>query len=212
MLAPALSRASDEDDRQAFVAAAETELADSDYQTTLPDFEPLEEEDTNFQFPPWLGGLLRILLWIIAGAIVLYILYHLIRFFEDRRLSRSPNDMTGERPVRVVKNPAGKGTLPTLDEAERLAADQNYSEAIHVLLLVALDALFKRLNAALPKAHTSREILTDERLRETWRKDLELLVGAVEEALFAGKAPGQKNYSACRSTYDNLAASLKEVR
>ena len=91
--------------------------------------------------------------------------------------------------------------MPGPDEIERLAMVGAYAEAIHLMLLRALEALRRRLGASWAKSLTSREIARRSELGPTDRSALKLLVGAVEISRFGGQNANEQIYRACLDQY-----------
>ncbi|MCH8322232.1 MAG: hypothetical protein IIB64_04060 [Proteobacteria bacterium] len=203
--------AQEQETEESFVAAVEAELQDSRYQTTLP--EPLETENflQNFHIPDWVGPILNAIFWIMLFLLGVFLIYQLVRYWNERTLAPKQQKKKNIKPVRVLQKGRGTVYIPTLEEAEKKARDGHYSEAIHLLLLIALHEVFGFINIPVPKAKTSREILGDGLIFDNWGEDLGLLVRAVEEALFAGKKQGQTQYRTCRKTFDRLAGSLRKT-
>jgi hypothetical protein len=77
-----------------------------------------------------------------------------------------------------------------LDEIERLAIAGSYAEAIHLMLLRALEAPRRRLGTSWAKSPTSREIARRSELGPADRRALKMLVGAVEISRFGGQRSG----------------------
>lgn len=97
---------------------------------------------------------------------------------------QSPRSPRAERPERA----------PALDDAERLAAEGRWDEALHALLLQAIRLVSGRLPAPLPPSSTSRELLRLVPLAEEARQAFAGMVRAVELSLFGGAAVGAAVY------------------
>jgi hypothetical protein len=134
----------------------------------------------------------------IALCIVAYHLYG--TYAPGRRMSKKKVD----QPLQVATQPIARSAdapLPDLDEIERLARAGAYAEAIHLMLLRALEALRRRLGTSWAKSMTSREIARRSELPATDRTALKMLVGAVEISRFGGQSANEQIYRACLDQY-----------
>jgi hypothetical protein len=157
-------------------------LREGGYQTALPDAPAAHGLD--LPLGP-LALLLRILLWTaVAVAAVLAVSWL------ARRLAPAPADaaVPDAAPAAPAAAPAGS--------AEALAREGRFSEAIHALLLEALEALSRA--ARLAPSLTSREIAAGARVPAAAREALSDLVAAVERSRFGGAAAGEEDWRACR--------------
>ena len=142
-------------------------------------------------------GVVGTLFWIIiglSGVAVLVVLAREVTTRPVRARSESP------APMAVVKLEAA-----TLDDAEVLAQQGLFAEAIHVLLLRTFAALGRQ--ARLPDALTSREILARVALQSEARAALGHLVQAVEVSFFGHAEPGPEEYARCRESYRAVTAA-----
>jgi hypothetical protein len=84
-----------------------------------------------------------------------------------------------------------------LGDADELAGEGRWTEAIHALLLSAIRRLSDEFGR--PKAsRTSRELLRHFQLDDSRRTAFRQLITAVEAVIFGGRAPGAEEYAACR--------------
>lgn len=95
-----------------------------------------------------------------------------------------------------------------LDEAERLAGEGLYDQAVHVLLLRSLRVLAEA--QGLPISLTSREIVRDVTMPEDAREALAGLVGEVETSLFGGRPVEAASWTRCRERYASFVAILRD--
>jgi Domain of unknown function (DUF4129) len=160
----------------------------------------------------------------IPGDVVLYLLlatlvlclgivgYHLYRTYAPGARAWSKR---GDQALTVEARPigaAGEGPLPAPDEIERLARAGAYAEAIHLMLLRALDALRRRLGASWAKSMTSREIARRSELGPSDRQALRMLVGAVEISRFGGQSANEQIYRACLDQYRLLGGEPRNAQ
>lgn len=204
--------AKEPESEEAFLAAVEAELQNEDYQQTLPEPQKIEISEPDIRIPPWLGSLMKAVFWIVTILFAIYLVYLVAKYWDERNLTQGGGRVKKEKPVRAFQKGTTSVYIPSLEEVEEKAREGHYTEAIHLLLLIALHRVFRFINAPLPEAKTSREILKNDLGVANVGDDLGILVKAVERALFAGKKPNQKNYLACRETFDRLAIKLGESR
>jgi hypothetical protein len=96
-------------------------------------------------------------------------------------------------------------------EADDLARQGRYSEAMHLLLLKSLNELRRNLGINFAASLTSREILRRVQLSDLGRRALAAIIQSVERIYFGGQEAGQADYSECRQHFDVLRHSLAAV-
>jgi len=146
--------------------------------------------------PAELGAVAEMLLYLLlaVGAV----LAGLALF---RRLRARPAAFTPEPAVPAGEAAPRAERVPALDDAERLAAQGRWDEALHALLLQAIRAVSSRLPAPLPPSSTSRELLRLVPLSEEARQAFAGMVRAVELSLFGGAAVGAEVYQENRERF-----------
>jgi len=87
------------------------------------------------------------------------------------------------------------------NEADLLAAEGRFDEAVHVLLVCALQRLAARSERPLSDSLTSREILRHVSAGPPIREALESLVRAVESSLFGDATLSRSDYDRCLSSF-----------
>lgn len=181
-------------------------------------------EDASLQFdrtgfdpptPPgwlnWIGDLLRAagpvlqwVFWIGLALIVGLILYAIVR--EILRLRAPPPK--AEKPASIAGaewRPDARAARDLLAEADRLAADGQYADAVHLLLLRSVTDIEKRQPRALRASLTSREIAVLEALPESGRSAFGLIARVVEGSLFGGAPVSAGAFADCRRAYEAFA-------
>lgn len=160
-----------------------------------PPPEPERREPWNI--PSWIG---EALLWLVAIALGVVLLTALISRLRSRR---RPVAAVGPRP----STPAQVVTFEVpLGEAEALAAQGRFGEAIHVLLLKTLALLGGAAGVPVPPALTSREILDRIPLDPPSRGALGALVDEVEISWFGGALPDADDWARCLEHFRRFAA------
>jgi hypothetical protein len=99
---------------------------------------------------------------------------------------------------------------PSVEEADALAGQGRFAEAIHALLLNALSEMAGRVrSAATSPAATSREILDSPTLSSAIRAALHPIVIAVESVHFGRGTAAREDYTACLAHYQRLQAACR---
>lgn len=96
---------------------------------------------------------------------------------------------------------------PLLD-AEALAEQGRFGEAIHLLLLRTFEVLARRMGSRLAPGMTAREALARLTLPAPARPALADLVDAVETTTFAGRAASERDYRRCAERFGVLKSAL----
>jgi hypothetical protein len=146
----------------------------------------------------------KILLWTLVIAGVLIIAWSIrdkLPMFDRSRRLAPPDDHAAAAPqaLRLEKAQA---------EADVLAENGRYVEAMHVLLLRSVAEMRKRLGLSFADSLTSREILHRAPLSEHGRDALGAIIFAVEGSYFGKRGASNDDYLACRKSYDALRQSL----
>jgi hypothetical protein len=165
---------------------------------------PQPDPSNGIPIPPEIFLYLLIAVIAVALCIVAYHLYGTYAF--GRRLSKKKVDQALQVATQPIARTAD-APLPDLDEIERLARAGAYAEAIHLMLLRALEALRRRLGTSWAKSLTSREIARRSELPATDRSALKMLVGAVEISRFGGKSANEQIYRTCLDQYRLIGGS-----
>ncbi len=191
------------------------------YQTSLPDNgtggpeqeDPLRpgagkapaDEDESIEAPVHagpLGFLLQWLMYIVIGAVLVVLIFWLIT-----ELGGYEKDAAAETEPSAAPDDASPVVDKPLGDAEALARQGRFAEAIHTLLLRTLEELVKKLATPLPKSMTSREILVRVKLPDEAQSALSGLVTATELCWFGDAVPGADDYQACVARWKTFASA-----
>jgi len=165
------------------------------------------------RFLEWIGSFLpdaayaRILLWIViaaGAAALLWALYNRIRYGEWRlRLPRlaAVQDIEPEEEWA----PDEPGVRLWLEEADRLAGEGRFAEAIHHLLFRSVDDIARRRPALVRPALTSRELASAQGIPGRARDLFAGIARLVERSLFGGRAVGKDDWLTARQSYSEFA-------
>ena len=187
----------------------------------------LKQSDIQFDFkpvvipepPPWLKKILeavghllmgiapafKYIFWggIIIGAVI--ILYFLvwelaaIRFGWRRR--------TRVTPVKLDQAwaPSAAKARTLIEDADRLAAEGRYDDAVHILLFRSIEDIDQRWPGTVAPALTSRDIIDHPRLSDGARRIFADIAQVVERSFFGGAPVGEGDFRACRQAYSAFA-------
>lgn len=178
----------------------------------------LRARDIQFDFaatpapepPRWLGPLLEALqafgpvlkyvFWggLIAGAALL--LYFLLREFVPNRWFRRDAG-----PAEGDWRPEPGRARALLEDADRLATEGRFEEAIHLLLFRSIDDLVARRPGVVRPALTSRDIAGLQALPGDARAAFARLAAGVEHSFFGGRPADAGAFRAARSDYETFA-------
>jgi hypothetical protein len=186
--------------------------------------ELLADPSLQFQFeraeapqppPSWLEPLIRLIeaiapflnyvFWAGVAFVVGLIVYVIVREVL-RRLPDATNEAKAEEDVPVPEyRPAAARAHALLEEADRLAKEGRFGEAVRVLLHRSIEDMEKAFPDAIMPSMTSREISMIEHLSEAGRTTFTLIARAVERSLFAGRPLTAETYTDCRRAYEGFA-------
>jgi hypothetical protein len=136
--------------------------------------------------------LFKAVLVCVVVALLLALIVSLVAAVRRRRAERG----TAAPPAPAAD--AAAAPVHALADADRLAADGRYGEAVHVLLLVAIAALAGRAARPPAASQTSRELLRLLPLDAATRPTFAALVALVEATLFGGRAAGDGEFQTAR--------------
>ncbi len=194
-----LSLAFAQADRQALFKETARSL---DLQTEMPkEVEPPKSWWPNFGIP---AELAKLLLWgavIVGVGVVVWSLLDSLPVISRSRRIVAPEEGLGS---------AGPGQKmdEAQVEADDLAAQGYYNEAMHVLLHKSLQELHRRLGLRFAASLTSREILRRVELPDEGRGALTRIIQAVEMTYFGGRLAGAPDYAECRGHFDIFRRAL----
>jgi len=211
------------------LAAAHRALkADPDIQFVLmPAPPPPQPPEWLVSFAKWLGETLRpvgrafewvgsffpdapyarILLWTVlalAAAALAVMLYRRLRH-GTWRLPRWRRSAPAEMPAEEEWRPDHAPARSWLEEADALAAQGRYAEAIHHLLFRSIDDIARRRPSLVRPALTSRELASADAVPTGARSLFARIAALVERSLFGGRPVGPSDWSDARAAYADFA-------
>lgn len=159
-------------------------------------------------FVQWVGGGWQVILWVIGIVIAIALLFALVPSLREWIAEK-----VGRRRV-VEEAPAWAPTetraRALLGDADALAAEGRFDEAVHLLLFRSIDDIVAWRGDVVRPADTSRDIAGAEALPPHARGVFAGIVAAVERSLFGGRALGADDWQRARADYAGFA--LKGAR
>ena len=189
------------------VARAHAELlTHKDLQFDFPKFVSSKTPDwlLNFlKFLASLGPYPKYVIWAVlfAGAAVL--LFLIARWII--RCYRPSEKMANVSTVGSDWRPAPKAARLLLQDADALAAQGRFTEAVHLLLLRSIQDIDERTLNLLRPALTSREIGALDQMPRAARPAFTHMAEVVECALFGRKNADESDFVQCREAYERFA-------
>jgi hypothetical protein len=194
-----------------FEAEARHVLEDSSLQSSPPQSakpkRPAHEPETDAGPPRRAGdrgdatlvpnaavSLAGLVFWVLIALVAAALLAVIWRGVSERWALRAG---TSSRRDDDEARPSRAGGKPSARSWQELASQARYSDAVHCLLLEALQRL--DVAARQGRALTSREVLQRARLNPERRAALEELILTVERSLFGGAALQAGDYERCLS-------------
>ncbi|HIC79393.1 MAG TPA: DUF4129 domain-containing protein [Kiloniellaceae bacterium] len=171
------------------------------YQTERPTPPEVEPARTPMKIPGWL---IEAILWIVAAIVAVMLAVFLYNALQNRSGLRLNRDRRNEETLTVETPVSARQRVidsRTLEEADKLAAAGRFAEAIHLLLLVAMDRLRRELGARVPPALTSREVLRLAPVPASAAAPLERMVSLSEIKHFGGRDASAPDYDLCRADF-----------
>lgn len=150
----------------------------------------------------------RILLWLVLAAIAVLLIWAIVdRIRNGRwrwpRLRRvhSEEAVEGEQEWAPEMAPV----RAWLREADALAADGHFAEAVHHLLIRSIEDIGRRRPRLVRPALTSRDIAAADEMPPTARDIFAGIARIVERSLFGGRAVEATDWTEARTAYADFA-------
>jgi hypothetical protein len=186
--------------------AHEAMLADKTLQFTLPGIPPPKPP------PGWLKGLAEFfdfvgpimpyLFWGLLGLGIIVIVYFVAR--ELFGLELGWKKKAGARAAAVDWRPDREKARILLEDADALAAQGRYDEAVHMLLLRGVADITARRPRLIGPALTSRDIASLPELPSKARPAFGLIADIVERSFFGGRPVTEPGWREARDAYEQL--------
>jgi len=153
-----------------------------------------------------LGPLAKVVFWGIIAVLVVGLIGFMLQ-----RIGRAGAGDTVETGPGAMDDRLGRDRPEAaiaearLAEADRLAAEGRYAEAVHVLLFRSIEDVEAERKAGLARSLTAREITALEGLPTRARDALKPITSLVERGIFGAKLVDAEDYAAARAAYSDFA-------
>ena len=145
----------------------------------------------------------------VLGAILFgAIAYALFLMFGDGVLLRGKEKQSEDGPdisVAPDLRPDAGAAQALLEDADALAAQGRFAEAVHMLLFRSIGDIQAKLDGGVPRSLTAREIGMLSRLPDTVRRALSPIIRIVERSFFGGQAVDEDGWRTARASYQDFA-------
>lgn len=188
-------------------------LNSGNYQTERPAPPEIEERGEPLRLPPWV---IEAFLWTIAAILAVMVVVFLLNALQNRtgfKLKRKSNQEPSATLVETPLFDMQKAVVDrSLEEADALAAQGRFAEAIHLLLLVAMDRLRRELGARIAPALTGREVLQLAPVPPAVVEPLSRMVSLSEIKHFGGRDAAGPDYDQCRQDFLQFSGQGESAR
>lgn len=166
------------------------------------------------RFFDWLGGMMpdapvaRFLLWTVLAIAAASLLTTIVMRLRHGRWRLPWGTPSTEEAVPFEEEEWRPDAAPArswLEEADAMAANGRFAEAIHHLLLRSVDDIAKRRPRLVRPALTSRELSASDGIPESARRLFAAIAALVERSLFGGREVGRADWNAARTAYSDFA-------
>ena len=183
-----------------------------EWEPETPEFEPVRERPGPNPFIDAIAGFLRaigpVVGYLLLGAIALAILYALyIIFGESIALRGRQKEKQAAPDVSIVPDlrPEHARATALLEDADALAAEGRFAEAVHLLLFRSIDEIQEKHSGVVGRSLTSREIGALSILPSPIRDALSPIIRIVERSFFGGRDVDETGWKEARSSYETFA-------
>ncbi|MBE1528437.1 hypothetical protein GGC65_002893 [Sphingopyxis sp. OAS728] len=163
-------------------------------------------------FFEWSAPAAKPLMWIAVAALALVLLYHFVPAFaqwvDNLRFGRKARDDEADH---IGQAEAGAARA-LLAEADALAAEGRYAEAVHLLLYRSVEDIEGRRPGLVKPAMTSRDLAEAEGLPAVARDAFSRIARAVEISLFGGRSIDAGAWQTCRGAYAEMTVPKNWAR
>ena len=160
--------------------------------------------DWLIEFLRIIGPFLSYIFWagvaVVAAMIIYAIVKEVVRRFPPPKAEEKP---PADVPVPEFR-PAAARARALLEEADRLAREGRYGEAVRILLHRSIEDMDQAYPATIMPSMTSREISLLQYLSAHGRATFVKIAQAVEASLFAGRPLSAEQFADCRTAYESF--------
>ena len=154
------------------------------------------------RFVKWVGDGWTVIMWLAIAAAVLAILFVTVRPLREWLAARLARPDAVEAPRWAPQAAVARALL---DEADQLAAQGRFAEAVRLILHRSVEDIERWRGDPLRPSLTSRDIARFEGLPDAARGIFGRIVADVERSLFGGVALAQSDWTRARTDYADFA-------
>jgi hypothetical protein len=185
-------------------------LEDRRLQFSFEEFQPPQVDAPDWLEPLWrffegIAPFLSYVFWAGVAIGVIVIVYMIAMELYRRRPRRRARAKVEAPAPKPEYRPAHARAQALLSEADRLAAEGRYSEAVRVLLHRSVEDIERAFAMIIGPSLTAREIGALEPLSPHGRSVFGGIARAVEMSLFGGRPLGADDFARCREAYAGFA-------
>ncbi|WP_018146539.1 DUF4129 domain-containing protein [Henriciella marina] len=197
----------------------ERHAANDRIQTERPSFQPEPREERRRsenglleaigKFFAWLiqnfGWLFRILIIAAIVAVIGYALWYMLGGLTLPARRKKQDKAAADVSYIDGGQPERRQATALLEEADALAAQGRFAEAVHLLLFRSIADLNARRVGGVPQSLTAREIAALNDLPEKARSALSPIIRLVEKSFFGERPVDQSGWKEARASYEAFA-------
>lgn len=146
---------------------------------------------------------------LLLASILIILVIIAINLKDNLWSSSRSRRLTAEEEEQIAPAATGERMDKAGLEADDLARQGSYAEAMHVLLLQSVAELRLRLDVTFAVSMTSREILRKVGLSPAGQEAFSDIILRVEISWFGSHQPGPQDYQACRRSFETLTRALQ---
>jgi hypothetical protein len=144
---------------------------------------------------------LKILFWVgvaVAAALAIWLVVR------DLPIARSWRRKAPAAPPTTWR-PEAEAARALLADADRLASEGRFDEAVHLILFRSIEDIGKRQASAVRANLTSRDLVETAPLSDAGRQAFRTITATVERSFFGGRATDAAAFAGCRQEYEAFA-------
>jgi hypothetical protein len=153
-----------------------------------------------------IGPVFRVLFYVLVAGIALAIIWFVLNRVFDLKFARK-----GRARQEIVESrvedirPDARRARTLLEEADALAREGQFAQAVHLLLFRSIEDIQERREGGLPRSLTAREIGALGALPQRARSALAPIIGVVEHSFFGGRDVDRSGWETARASYEEFA-------
>ncbi|MGB3624249.1 MAG: hypothetical protein WA989_00375 [Henriciella sp.] len=151
------------------------------------------------------GGLFKLLMFGVIAAAIIYALWYMFGDIVGIRFGRKKAEAGPDTSEIDDQRPDQKQAVALLEQADALAAEGKFAEAVHLLLFRSIEDLREKRAGGVPQSLTAREIQSLSDLPQKARQALAPIIRIVETSFFGGRSVDRDGWQSARKSYEDFA-------